>query len=137
MNNYGSSEIQNSNSKDNNINNIGEHFVIHGKWMPGKRHSQMYDFINKKKCCKNKRNLRFEFHEDRLNQIVAVEELRKILKNRKLLLIGDSLMFECFLGLQELLGVKTRVKINEHFCANTSCSINPDGNSTVTFLRAC
>ena len=139
--NYGGSQIlynlQNSNSKDNNINNIGEHFANQGKWMPGKRHSQMCGFVDKKKCCKNKQNLHFEFHEDRLNQIDAVEELRKILKNKKLLLIGDSLMFEFFVGLQELLRVKSRVKMTRYFCENTSCSIHPGNNSTMTFLSSC
>ena len=70
----------------------GEQFVTHGKWMPGKRHNQTCDFIPKTVCHKKDLNLHFQFHDNKLNKIDAVAELRKILKNKKLLLIGDSLM---------------------------------------------
>ena len=92
----------------NNINNIGGPFLIHGKWMPGKRHNQTCDFTPKALCRKKDLNLHFQFHDNKLNKIDAVAELRKILKNKKMLLIGDSLMTEFYFGLAELLQVKSK-----------------------------
>ena len=124
------------NQYDNNVK--GEPFVAHGKWMPGKRHNQTCDFIEKEKCCtKKQKNLHFEFYNKHLNKVNAVEELRHILKTKKMLLIGDSLMFEFFIGLKELLGVKTTMTMTKYFCANTTCELNPDNNVTVSFLKAC
>ena len=94
INNYGFKIVAN-NDYDNNIKNNINHpqlFVKHGKWMRGKRHNQTCDFIPETTCCKNTQNLHFQFRNRKLNKIDAVEELRKILKNKKLLLIGDSLM---------------------------------------------
>ena len=142
MHNYGGSEILFSFSsptrEDININKIviDEDFVKHGKWMSGKHHNQTCAFIDKKKCCKKKQNLHFEFDEERLNQIDAVEELRKKLRNKKLLLIGDSLMFEFFIELAELLKANTTREMSRVFCERT-CSINPSDMSTVTYLRTC
>ena len=127
-------------SRDNqNNNNVkGEPFVIHGKWMPGKRHNQTCDFIEKEKCCtKKQKNLHFEFYNKHLNKINAVAESRHILKTKKILLIGDSLMFEFFIGLKELLRVKTTMTMTKYFGANTTCALNPDDNVTVSFLKAC
>ena len=116
----------------------GEPFVIHGKWMPGKLHNQTCDFIEKEKCCtKKQKNLHFEFYNKHLNKVNAIEELRRILKTKKILLIGDSLMFEFFIGLKELLRVKTAMTMTKYFCANTTCEFNPDNNVTVSFLKAC
>ena len=70
-----------------------------------------------------------EFDDPRLNAINAVEELRKILKNKKLLLIGDSLMVEFFYGLAELL----RVKIKMSSCGGRG-TIHPGKNATITYL---
>ena len=86
----------------------GEQFVMHGKWMPGKSHNQTCDFIPKTECCKKDLNLHFQFHDNKMNKLDAVAELRKILKNKKLLLIGDSSMTEFFFGLAELLQVKSK-----------------------------
>ena len=79
-----------------------------GKWKPGIRHNQTCGFIPKATCCKNKLNLHFEFYNPQLNKINAVTEFRKTLENKKLLLIGDSLMLEFFRGLVELLRVNRR-----------------------------
>ena len=104
--NYGF-KISTNNNVNNNVNNNYNHsqlFVKHGKWMPGKRHNQTCDFIPEITCCKNTQNLHFEFRNRKLNKIDAVEELRKYLKNKKMLLIGDSLMLEFYLGLAEFTG---------------------------------
>ena len=100
--------------------------------MPGKKHNQTCSFIDKEKCCKKNKNLHFEFHDPWLNTVNAVEELRKILKNKKLLLLGDSLMVEFFYGLAELLGVKIRMK-----SCGGRCSIHPGKNATITYLKVC
>ena len=88
-------------------------------------------------CCKNKQHLHFEFYKKHLNKADAVEELRKNLKKKKLLLIGDSLMLEIFRGLAELLQVKTITLNRIIYSINTSYSIHPWRNSTITFPRAC
>ena len=119
------------NSKDVKRKNL----IIYGNWKPGKRHNQTCDFIPENTCCKNRQNLHFEFYEDRLNKVDDVKELRKILKTKKLLLIGDSLMSEFFVGLSELLLSKTEKK-SKYFCG-TNCTIHPGNNGTVTFLKAC
>ena len=141
MNSWGSSQILFSThyliSKKNNIdniNNIGENFVIHGKWMPGKRHNQTCDFIPKTQCRKKDLNLHFQFHDNKLNKINAVAELRKILKNKKLLLIGDSLMTEFFFGLAELLQVKTK---EPKYRCRMNFTIHPGSSGTLTHIRAC
>ena len=124
-----------SNNYDNNINNNYNHpqlFVKHGKWMRWKRHNQTCDFIPENMCCKKTQNLHFEFRNRKLNKIDAVEELRKILKNKKLLLTGDSLMLEFYRGLAELLHVMLPVVR----VGNFSGSIQPPGGGTVTFLGA-
>ena len=110
------------------------HYVIHGKWKPGRRLKQTCNFIMRKdKCCEEKqKDLHFEFHDPRLNTINPLKELRKILKHKKLLLIGDSLMLEFFRGLAELLHVKSPVER----AVNYSISIHPPGGGTVTFLGA-
>ena len=92
-------KIFTNNNYDNTINNNNNQpqlFIKHGKWMMGKRHNQTCDFIPANTCCKNTQNLHFEFRNQKLNKIDAVEELRKILQNKKLLLIGDSLMLEFY-----------------------------------------
>ena len=85
---------------------------------------------------KKTRNLHFEFRNRKLNKIDAVEELRKILMNKKLLLIGDSLMLEFYRGLAELLGVKTSLELIVH-AVNKSCSLKLGNNSSVKFLIVC
>ena len=134
INNYGFKFFTN-----NNVNNNYNHpqlFVKHGNWMPGKRHNQTCDFIPEITCCKNTQNLHFEFRNRKLNKIDAAEELRKILKNKKLLLIGDSLMLEFYRGLAELLGVKTSLELIVH-TVNKSCSLKLGNKSSVKFLIAC
>ena len=115
------------NSKDVKRENI----LIYGKWKSGKRHNQTCDFNHKNTCCKNKQNLYFEFHNDNLNKIDAVQELRNILKTKKLLLIGDSLMREFFQGVAELLHLK---QIN--ICGGKCPSLTVK-NGSLTYLRAC
>ena len=124
-----------NNDNDNNI--YLKQFKKHGKWMAGKRHKQTCEFVPELTCSKNKQNLHFEFYKKHLNKVDAVEELRKILKNKKLLLIGDSLMLEFFGGLAELLQVKTTTLNRIINLINTSYSIHPWRNSTITFLRTC
>ena len=46
-------------------------------------------------------------------------------------------MFEFFIGLKELLRVKTTMTMTKYFCANASCPLHVGVNSTVTFLKAC
>ena len=141
MNSWGGPELpfymDHSISKKNNIdniNNIAEPFVIHGKWMPGKSHNQTCDFIPKALCRKKDFNLHFQFHDNKLNKIYAVAELRKILKNKKLLLIGDSLMTEFYFGLAELL----QVKANEsRYDCRMNFTIHPGNNGTLMHLKAC
>ena len=128
--------IKDNNNDDHNNNNVYyQQFIKHGKWMKGKRHKQTCEFVPEMTCCKNKQNLHFQFYKKHLNKVDAVEELRKILKNKKLLLIGDSLMLEFFKGLAELLQVKTTT-INSNISINTTYSIHPWHNSIMTFLRA-
>ena len=83
--------------------------------MPGKKHNQTCSFIDKEKCCKKNKNLHFEFHDPWFNTVNAVEELRKILKNKKLLLLGDSLMVEFFLWTRRI----TRSKDKDEFLQKT------------------
>ena len=100
---------------DTNNNN----FVIHGKWKSGRRYEQTCNFILEEKCCpKKQKNIHFEFHDPRLNTINPLEELRKILKHKKLLLIGDSLMLEFFRGLAELLHVKSSAERGANYSGN-------------------
>ena len=130
-----SSYVKQLNKHFTETNQMQNLSINYGIWKPGKRHNQTCDIIPKMACCKNKQNLHFEFHEDRLNQIDAVEELRKILKRKKVLLIGDSVMAEFFVGLSELLHVKPEEK-TKHFCG-LNCTIHPGNNGIVTFLEAC
>ena len=118
----------------NNINNIGEPFLIHGKWMPGKRHNQTCDFTPKAFCRKKDLNLHFQFHDNKLNKINAVAELRKILKNKRLLLIGDSLMTEFYLGLAELLQVKSK---ETKYPCRMNYTLHTGNNGTLMHLKAC
>ena len=115
----------------------GKQFVIHGKWKPGKRAQpnvqlptlRLISYVLKR-CL----NYHFKFHEDRLNKINAVEELRKILKTIKILLIGDSLMTDFYLGLAELLQVK--VKDPKYHCG-MNFTLHPGINTTLTHIKAC
>ena len=132
---FNSTNMKQLNYHPTETNKVQNLWMNYGKWKPGKRHNQTCDIIPKMACCKNKQDLHFEFHEDRLNQIDAVEELRKILKTKKLLLIGDSVMSEFFVGLSELLQVKPEEK-TQYFCG-LNCTIHPGDNGTVTFLEAC
>ena len=111
-----------------------EQFVTHGKWMPGKRHNQTCDFIPKTVCHKKDPNLHFQFYDNKLNKLDAVAELRKILKNKKMLLIGDSLMTEFFFGLAELLQVKTK---EPKYDCKLNFTLHPGNNSTLTHIKAC
>ena len=113
-----------------------EQFITHGKRKPGNCHNQMCNFLPKTyPICSNKvLNFHFEFYEDRLNEINAVEKLRKILKMKKLLLIGDSMMTEFYLRLTELLQVK--VKDPEYRC-KMNFTLHPGINGTLTHIRAC
>ena len=124
-----------NNVNDNNI--YLKQFKKHGNWMAGKRHKRTCEFVPEMTCCNNKQNLHFEFYKKHLSKVDAVEELRKNLKNKKLLLIGDSLMLEFFGGLAELLQVRTATMNRIIYSMDTSYSIHPWDNSTITFLRAC
>ena len=114
----------------------GQQFVTHGKWMPGKRHKPTCDFVPKAYgiCGKNNRDIHFEFHDNRLNQIDAVADLKKILKKKKLLLIGDSLMTEFYFGLAELLKVKAA---DPKYRCRMNYTLHPENSGTLTHIRAC
>ena len=101
---------------------------FYGKWMevPNKL-QETCDFINKTKCCKEKQKLHFVFNNKILNTIDAVEEMRKVLQQKRILFIGDSMMFEFYNGIRELL------KINETKNETKSSTM---GSSTLGCLMA-
>ena len=75
---------------------VKNQFITHGRWRPGKKHDQRCEFIETTKCCKQEQNQHFEFFNKKLNSINAVKEFKRKLRNKKLLLMGDSLMMEFF-----------------------------------------
>ena len=82
--------------------------AFYGRWVKGKpRYPQTCRFLNKTKCCDNKRkNIRFVFHDNKLNKVNVVEELKSILKNITMVLIGDSVMIQLYEGLREMMVVE-------------------------------
>ena len=121
---------------------------MHGRWMPGRKHNQACQFITKVYlCCKKEQNLHFEFYKKRLNKVDAVKEFRTKLRNKKILLMGDSLMKEFFNGLMALLQRKNTSKyystLTERVFTSKKCGktlakefVTPVNNSTVTMLTA-
>ena len=71
-------------------------FIAHGRWKPGIKHEQRCKFVQKTKCCKKQQNQHFEFFDKKLNSLNTVKEFKRKLRNKKLLLMGDSLMMEFF-----------------------------------------
>ena len=128
-------------------------FITLGKWMPGRKHNQSCEFLHKPYiCCKMEQSLHFEFYNKRLNKVDAVEEFRIKLRNKKILIIGDSLTKEFFAGLVALLQRKNTSKYRERVLTSkkcgktmetlTSCTfllkelVTPSNNSTITGLTA-
>ena len=119
----------------------GKEFIIHGKWKPGKKldHDYCEFFINTTKCCKKEQNLHFEFYDKKLNEVDAVQDFKRILNNKKLLLIGDSIMLEFFNGLVALIRGRSEfvgipeTKNNNNFLRRL---ISTRKNRTLTFLAA-
>ena len=123
-------------------------FIIHGRWMPGRKHIPACKFINKVySCCKKDQNLHFEFYNESLNKVDAVEELRTKLRNKKILLMGDSLMIEFYNGLVVLLqrkntskyySTQTKRVFTSKKCGKTLLNelVTPVNNSTVSMLTA-
>ena len=123
-------------------------FITHGRWMPGRKHIRACHFITKVYlCCKEEQNLYFEFYNKCLNKVDAVEEFRTKLRNKKILLMGDSLMIEFYNGLVALLQRKNTSKyystqtervLTSKKCGKTSLKelVTPVNNSTVTMLIA-
>ena len=129
-------------------------FITLGKWMPGRKHNQSCEFLHKPYiCCKKEQNLHFEFYNKRLNKVDAVEEFRIKLRNKKILLMGDSLMKEFFAGLVALLQRKNTSKYRERVLTSKKCGktkenlpasctfllkglVTPPNKSTMTVLTA-
>ena len=65
--------------------------LFYGRWVKGTPgYPQTCRFLNKTKCCDNKRkNIPFVFHDNKLNKVNVAEELKSILKNITMVLIGD------------------------------------------------
>ena len=123
-------------------------FITHGEWMPGKKHDQRCELKDETKCCKKGQNLHFEFYNKRLNKVDAVAEFRRKLRNKRMLLIGDSLMFEFFDYLVAFLrtndpklykndGSPTeRLVSSKNKMATLAAFVTPANNSSVTLLPA-
>ena len=123
-------------------------FITHGKWMPGKRHDKRCELKDETKCCKKEQNLHFEFYNRRLNKVDAVEELRRKLRNKRVLFIGDSLMQEFFDYLVAFLqtndpklykihsSLTETVVSSENRRSALASLVTPANNSSVTLLPA-
>ena len=123
-------------------------FIKHGKWMPGKKHDQRCELKDETKCCKKEQNLHFEFYNKRLNKVDAVAEFRRKLRNKRMLLIGDSLMFEFFDYLVAFLrtndpklynnysSLKETLVSSKSKMATLAAFVTPANNSSVTLLPA-
>ena len=97
-------------------------FITLSKWMPGRKHNQSCEFLHKPYiCCKKEQILHFEFYNKRLNKVDAVEEFRTKLRNKKILLMGDSLMKEFFVGLVALLQRKNTFRYRERVLTSKKC----------------
>ena len=119
-------------------------FITHGRWMPGRKHNLVCEFINKTKCCiKEQNHLHFEFKDKRLNKVDAVKEFSIKLRNKKILLLGDSLMQEFFVGLVALIQTKSTSKyqgtLTERAVTPSTYLlkelVTPANNSTVALLK--
>ena len=119
--------------------------IIHGWWRPGKKQDQSCQFVQKNKCCVEQ-NQHFEFYNKYLNEVDAVQDFRRKLRNKKLLLIGDSLMIEFFEYLMGFLRTKDPSEkyssLSERLVSSGNKSavlpalMTPANNSTVTLLPA-
>ena len=138
-------------STEDDDNEAKHQFITHGRWMPGRKHNLACEFITKAYlCCKKEQNLHFEFYNKRLNKVDAVKEFRTKLRNKKILLMGDSLMIEFYNGLVALLQRKNTSKyystqtdrvLTSKKCGKTLVNVFrelviPANNSTVTMLTA-
>ena len=102
--------------------------------------------MDKTKCCKKEQNQHFEFYDKYLNEVDVVRDFRRKLRNKKLLLIGDSLMIEFFEYLVAFLRTKdpyenfsslTQKLVSfENKSAVLPTLVTPATNSTVTLLPA-
>ena len=81
---------------------------MYGKWIKRKNQQQTcYFIVQQWRCCDDKiKQLHYVFQDDNLNRINPVEKLKIMLRNKNILLLGDSLMRGFSLGLQELLHMK-------------------------------
>ena len=79
---------------------------FYGYWVEGKfPWKQTCLFLNTMQCCRTKRKPYFVFHDDKLNKINPITRLKQILKNKSILMIGDSIMYEFYEGIRELLKI--------------------------------
>ena len=123
---------QQQSREDNEAQN---QFITLGKWMHGRKHNQSCEFLHKHYiCCKKEQNLHFEFYNKRLNKVDAVEEFRTKLRNKKILLMGDSLMKEFFAGLVALLQRKNTSKYRERILTSKKCGKTKENLTSCTFL---
>ena len=123
-------------------------FITHGKWMPEKKHYQRCELKDETKCCRKGQNLHFEFYNKYLNKVDAVEEFRRKLRNKRMLLLGDSLMFEFFEYLVAFLrtndpklyknysSLKETLVSSKNKMATLQAYVTPADNSSVTLLPA-
>ena len=138
-------------STEDDANEPKHQFITHGRWMPGRKHNQACHFIPRAYlCCKKERNLHFDFYKKRLNEVDAVKEFRTKLRNKKILLMGDSLMIEFYNGLVALVQRKNTSKYystqTERVLTSKKCGktlvnvfrelVTPATNSTVTMFTA-
>ena len=82
---------------------------VYGQWKYGFLHDRTNfsrDYFFKCNKSKEEKPLHFEFYDNRLNEVNAIERLRGILRKSRLLLIGDSTTREFFFGICALLDLQ-------------------------------
>ena len=81
---------------------------VYGQWQNGFRHDRpdfdsIKQYFGRCKHSESEKPLHFEFYDQRLNEINVTDRLRHILKEKKLLFVGDSVMRDFFHGICILL----------------------------------
>ena len=85
---------------------------VYGKWIEGFQHPRkVFTKDYQLKCNRSvrERPLHFVFNDDRLNNINPVEKLRELLRNKRMLLVGDSTMRILGLGICALLDLEVSI----------------------------
>ena len=102
-------------NKDQKLSFIYEDMTInvYGKWRKGFQHPRkVFTKDYQLKCNRSvrERPLHFVFNDDRLNNINRVEKLRELLRNKRMLLVGDSTMRILGLGICALLDLEVSIR---------------------------